>query len=133
MTPTELDTYRQQLEDLGRRLRGEVSGLEGEALRPSGATPDDSAIKGPGDAGDMSVDQDTEDTSLGLLGNEASLLAQTAAALDRIRNGTFGLCVECHRPIEPERLKAIPYTPFCLEDARKAEREGAGPEAAGNL
>jgi RNA polymerase-binding transcription factor DksA len=133
MTPAELDTYRQRLESLARRLQGEVTGLAGEALRPTGPTPDDSSIKAPGDSGDMSAGQNTEDVSLSLLGNENQLLAETMAALERIRNGTYGRCVECGREIPTDRLDAVPYTPFCLDDARKAQREGVGPEAAGNL
>lgn len=39
------------------------------------------------------------------------------AALDRIANGTFGTCVKCGLPISPERLAAVPYTPFCQECA----------------
>lgn len=39
------------------------------------------------------------------------------AALDRVANGTFGTCVKCGQPIAPERLAAVPYTPFCQECA----------------
>lgn len=39
------------------------------------------------------------------------------AALDRIANGTFGTCVKCGQAISPERLAAVPYTPFCQECA----------------
>jgi RNA polymerase-binding transcription factor DksA len=35
------------------------------------------------------------------------------AALSRISAGTFGTCVKCGDPISPERLEAVPYTPFC--------------------
>jgi RNA polymerase-binding transcription factor DksA len=133
MTPAELDSYRRQLEAIGRRLQGEVTDLAAEALRPTGASSDDSSIKAPGDAGDRSTDQSSEDVSLSLLGNEAQILADTAAAIDRIRNGTFGRCVACGREIAPERLQALPYTPFCIDDALRAEAEGPGPRAAGDL
>lgn len=35
------------------------------------------------------------------------------AALKRIGNGTFGLCVRCGKPISAERLAAVPYAPLC--------------------
>ncbi|ANL36562.1 TraR/DksA family transcriptional regulator [Rhizobium phaseoli] len=33
------------------------------------------------------------------------------AALERLNHGSFGRCVRCLDPIDPGRLKAIPYTP----------------------
>ncbi len=35
------------------------------------------------------------------------------AALQRIEDGTFGVCVKCGGDIAEERLEAVPYTPFC--------------------
>ncbi|WP_319519135.1 TraR/DksA C4-type zinc finger protein [uncultured Martelella sp.] len=35
------------------------------------------------------------------------------AALQRITDGTFGICVKCGGEIAAERLEAVPYTPFC--------------------
>ncbi|WP_187182438.1 TraR/DksA family transcriptional regulator [Rhizobium sp. WL3] len=39
------------------------------------------------------------------------------AALDRIAKGRYGQCVTCGEPISIERLKAVPYTPFCKDCA----------------
>ena len=44
------------------------------------------------------------------------LLSEVDAALERYRHGTFGLCEECHDPIEPERLVANPLLRLCLGD-----------------
>nr|WP_272210047.1 TraR/DksA C4-type zinc finger protein [Marinicella sp. W31]MDC2875904.1 TraR/DksA C4-type zinc finger protein [Marinicella sp. W31] len=35
------------------------------------------------------------------------------AALQRVADGTFGVCVKCGNDIAEERLEAVPYTPFC--------------------
>lgn len=35
------------------------------------------------------------------------------AALNRIRNGSYGICANCHDPISEERLEAVPYAFFC--------------------
>jgi sigma-B regulation protein RsbU (phosphoserine phosphatase) len=43
------------------------------------------------------------------------LLDEVDAALARLDEGTFGLCHECHDPIEPERLLADPLLRFCLD------------------
>ncbi|PWT89328.1 MAG: hypothetical protein C5B55_11590 [Blastocatellia bacterium] len=44
------------------------------------------------------------------------LLEEVDAALDRMDQGTYGLCVACHDPIETDRLLADPLTRFCLGD-----------------
>jgi len=39
------------------------------------------------------------------------------AALDRIKDGSFGDCVTCGDPVDAERLKTLPHTPFCKTHA----------------
>jgi DnaK suppressor protein len=36
------------------------------------------------------------------------------AALKRIAEGTFGICVGCGHEIQDQRLQALPWTQFCL-------------------
>jgi phosphoserine phosphatase RsbU/P len=43
------------------------------------------------------------------------LLRQVDAALERMENGSFGLCEVCHDPIETDRLLADPLLCFCLD------------------
>jgi DnaK suppressor protein len=60
---------------------------------------------------------------------ESALAAQTLSevrdALRRIDEGTFGKCIDCGRPIEPARLEAIPWTPYCRADQEKRDREAS--------
>lgn len=44
------------------------------------------------------------------------LLGEVDAALLRFDKGTYGICEECHDPIEPERLIADPLVKLCLGD-----------------
>lgn len=44
------------------------------------------------------------------------LLTEVDAALMRFDRGTYGICEECHDPIEPERLIADPLIRLCLGD-----------------
>ncbi len=46
-------------------------------------------------------------------------------ALERIRNGEYGDCRRCGKPISSQRLDALPFTPYCLECEREAEAGGA--------
>ena len=50
------------------------------------------------------------------------LLAEIDAALQRIDNGSYGLCETCHDPIEPDRLARNPLEQFCLDHLTTKER-----------
>ncbi len=52
-------------------------------------------------------------------------LEQVQSALQRIENGTFGECIDCGRKIPEARLQAVPWTPYCVEDQDKHDRENA--------
>ena len=54
--------------------------------------------------------------------NSAQVLAAIDAALARIAEGSFGICVSCGRPIGEARLEALPYATLCIDCKRKDER-----------
>jgi DnaK suppressor protein len=58
-----------------------------------------------------------------LLQQSSSGLAQVEEALQRIADGTYGICAVCGAPIAEGRLEARPWTPFCIDHAA-AGREG---------
>jgi len=49
-------------------------------------------------------------------------LALVDEALARIDDGTFGTCLDCHRPIARERLEALPWAARCIDCQRLAGR-----------
>ena len=49
-------------------------------------------------------------------------LTQVEAALRRVADGSFGLCVDCEEPIERARLRAHPAASRCTECQGFAER-----------
>ena len=52
----------------------------------------------------------------------AALLREVDSALDRMAEGTYGLCLECHEPVERDRLLADPLVRYCLDHLTLAER-----------
>jgi DnaK suppressor protein len=54
--------------------------------------------------------------------NSEHLLSEIEAALERVENGTYGICAKCGQTIPPERLEAHPWASLCIDDARLAER-----------
>lgn len=75
-----------------------------------------------GDIGDASVADEgqSEDFAEGEL--DASVLQQVRDALKRIDAGTYGRCVVDGAPIEPRRLEAEPWTPYCLKHQTQIEQ-----------
>ena len=50
-------------------------------------------------------------------------------ALNRIKNGGYGICELTGKPIPRPRLDALPWTRFTVEAQRQIEREGRAPRA----
>lgn len=44
-------------------------------------------------------------------------LRMIEAALARLAAGDYGICAKCGAEIAPERLDALPFTPFCRDCA----------------
>ena len=62
--------------------------------------------------------QTEDDQMLMSLGDlERAEVARIDAALDRVRQGSWGVCVKCGDAIEPKRLELLPETPFCASCA----------------
>lgn len=45
---------------------------------------------------------------------EAGVLRRIREALDRIESGGYGCCLACGEDIPRQRLKAVPWTAYCL-------------------
>ena len=54
---------------------------------------------------------------------ERRLIVKIKNALDRIENGTFGICEECGENISDKRLKARPVTTLCINCKKKQENQ----------
>ncbi len=52
---------------------------------------------------------------LALRRNQQRLLAEVERALQKMDEGTYGLCERCGAEIDFARLKAIPYAMYCLD------------------
>jgi RNA polymerase-binding protein DksA len=121
MTRAEIDHHQRRLLALKRRLGGDLTELEEEALRPVGGEPSGGLSDVPVHPADLASDDYEEEVNLGLLENEARLLAEVNDALDRIERGTFGRCENCKREISRERLEALPYARYCIRCTRKLQ------------
>ena len=74
-----------------------------------------------GDEADQTVRVLAEQEFLNMTDRLRHQLMEIESALGRIENGTFGYCEETEELIEPERLRAIPWTRLSIEGAEIRE------------
>jgi DnaK suppressor protein len=78
-------------------------------------------LDAPGDIGDVSLAGEGKTKAFTEAELDATVLRQVRDALRRIEEGTFGRCVVDGGSIEPKRLEAVPWTPYCLKHQRLLE------------
>jgi len=114
-----LDHYRKMLLRLKDELMHDISNM---SKNPGSQDNDSGDVSGHVQhMADVATDMYDREFSLGLASNNRELLQRVEQALVRIADNTFGICVECHKPISSARLKAIPYTQTCLKCQEKIE------------
>ncbi|HZT76098.1 MAG TPA: TraR/DksA C4-type zinc finger protein [Vicinamibacterales bacterium] len=114
-----MQPFKQRLLELETSLSDRVARKRGDALAQT--------LRGPGDVADASVADEGEGQSFAEADVDAAQLQQVRDALRRIADGTFGRCVVDGKPIEPKRLEAQPWTPYCLEHEQRRERGSRRP------
>ena len=77
------------------------------------------------DAGDESVAIEHTEIRGALMQRDASEIGDLAAAIERLDNGTYGLCVECELDIEAARLDAVPAARRCSTCQTRFEHQSA--------
>jgi RNA polymerase-binding transcription factor DksA len=123
MNQIELKAHRRQLLALRDRLTGDVDHLSDEAFRKSDGEAGGNLSHMPIHMADLGTDNFEQENTLNLLAKEEHILAEIAAALERLDKGTFGRCEECQGEILPKaRLKEVPYTRYCVDCARKLDQ-----------
>jgi len=64
------------------------------------------------DTGDMSELDLNRSTALELADRQTHLIEAIDEALSRIEDGTYGLCARCGKPLDEQRLKAMPTAKY---------------------
>jgi DnaK suppressor protein len=110
MTKTEVKKYKEILDTKRRELEGNVRNREGIAIEK---TPD---------ALDEVQHAAERELAIRNLDRESNLLRNVRGALARIEEGTFGVCLHCEEDINPKRLNAVPWAPYCITCQEMADR-----------
>jgi len=95
-----LEHFRQILQEQLREHVAKVSTEQAAALES-----DDDGVK---DSVDMSLIDVTKEIAFRLTERESQIVADIDQALLRIREGSYGRCGRCDKPIDERRLEAVP-------------------------
>ncbi|RLV55910.1 TraR/DksA family transcriptional regulator [Aeromicrobium phragmitis] len=115
----------EEIEQVHTELLGDIERLAAELktsaveLREMLAAGVDGAGNDQADVGSNSLERDAE---MSLAANQQLLLIQTEKALERLEDGSYGICENCGEPIGKLRLMAFPRATLCMECKRKEER-----------
>jgi RNA polymerase-binding protein DksA len=122
MNKPELAAYKERLLALRARLRGDVDKMADAALKKSRSEANGDLSSMPIHMADIGSDNFEQEFTLSLMESDGGTLASIEASLERIEEGTYGLCEECGVKIPKSRLNAIPYATLCVRCAEQQER-----------
>lgn len=74
------------------------------------------------DIGDRASEGFEDELAAGLLSIESAQLDEIEEALARINGGTFGMCIDCGKPVPRKRLEVLPFAKRCLTCEGQKER-----------
>jgi DnaK suppressor protein len=119
--PTLRDIFRvKKLQDIRKKLLMQRELLLAEAGETLNALPGQTVFP---DMGDQATAETDRNFMLRLRSREQKLIKKIDDALDRIDNGTFGICDDCGTEINIKRLKARPVTTLCIKCKTQQEEE----------
>ena len=132
LTPAEIEKFRELLQAKRAELLGNVSTMENETFKKERSE----LSSMPFHMADAGSDNFEQAFALDLMDSEKKMLKEITDALNRIGDGTFGVCEGKGESIPKARLNAIPWARYCVPCAELKEKgrlhEG-GAEESGEI
>lgn len=120
LTAKELREFKALLLQKRAELCADVTNLTKEALNKTDSGPSERSSM-PIHMADLGSDNWEQEFTLGLIANEQAVLREIDAALERIENKTYGICLATHNQISKARLRAKLWAKYCIEYAQARE------------
>jgi DnaK suppressor protein len=120
-SPIRMDEFMRLLTDERKRLRDELSEMEEHQVKNEEKPVADVAGYDD-DLVDVATETFEREKELALESTVQGMLEMVEGALQKIREGTYGICEGCGDPIDGNRLRAIPYARLCIRCKEKEER-----------
>ena len=115
----DLEHYQDLLLQKRQEIVGDVASLETDR-QSKNSTGDLSNM--PLHMADVGTENYEQEFTLHLVESERKLLNEINEALERVKRGFYGVCLESGRPINRARLDAKPWARYSIEVAREKER-----------
>jgi DnaK suppressor protein len=126
LTKAELKKFEALLWELRDRITEEMNFLSGSNVRNNGGSGDLDIERAGGDAGDQGAVNFDREFALNLMSSESDVIYEIDQALQRIQDGTYGICEMSGKQIERERLKVIPYARYSVAAKTQLEEQQSG-------
>ncbi len=97
-------------------------------LASSASNRDEIVVESTADEMDRLQQQLSRDIAVRNLDQTSRLLKSVQAALDRIEDEIYGVCLCCEEPIPEKRLKALPWAAYCVSCQETIDRHSAAGE-----
>jgi DnaK suppressor protein len=123
-----IEHFKQLLLEKRREILKNVNEIEDEALKKSRLDASGDLSSMPIHMADLGTDNYEQEFVLGLMDSERKLLHEIDDALQRIEDGTYGVCEGTGKPIRKARLEAQPWARYCVLYARMLEQGVAREE-----
>lgn len=118
LKPVEIEQFKAMLLAKRDELLGNVAYMEIDALREERSDLSSMPIH----MADLGTDSYEQEFTLDLMDGERKVIAEIEYALERIEEGTYGICEVDGEPIPRQRLEAIPWARFCIGCATLLEK-----------
>jgi len=115
MEKKKLEQFKKKLEQRQQELRRTVS----RNVQDGRAADSEDIAQ---DIADKAANSYTKEFLFSQSSNDRALLARVEEALVRIREGSFGECINCGDEVNAKRLEAVPWTRYCIKCQEKIEQ-----------
>ncbi len=122
LTVEQRDVFQDRLTQERTRIETELASLDAEVA----ILGKDQQTEG-GSTGNHMADGATDiaeqDRDMALIGTLQERMREVDLALERLQQGSYGVCDACGKAIPAERLEARPFSILCVDCQSKAERQ----------
>ena len=114
MDKKRLEYYRKKLQAKREELLKNIARTEQEGREAD----EDPTV----DLADKAANSYTKEFLFGQTNHDRFILNLVEDALERMKNGSYGLCVHCHEEVQQKRLEAVPWARHCIFCQEKQEQ-----------
>ncbi len=110
MTKAELEKAKKVLETKMAELSGSLRNRDEIVIEKAPDALDEVQLAGERELAIRNLDRDS------------NMLRQIRRALNRVADGSYGICLHCEEEISPKRVVAVPWAAYCIKCQEQVDR-----------